>query len=152
MELKNIELSREHYRMLLKLVYLGKWMYTFNNDDVCRDSDPVEQLIFSFTKDFNSEDMVLYKKELDSYFPTKEFQEEIYSRVEIFYEDIFHDELIHHLAKRDMYKEHGKTKIDKLSKIKYIDLLYKYTLRYTEEYEKYGVDRFEINSSKKPKH
>jgi hypothetical protein len=151
MELKNIELSEEHYRMLLKLLYLGKLMYTLNRDESCMDADPVEQLIFSFTKDFNSEDMVEFKEVTRQYFPTKKFQEEIYARVDYYDDEVFWNELIHRLAKRDMIEDMGKTKVNKMSKTDYIDKLFKYTLRYKDDFEKFGINRLEIDYDKKVK-
>ena len=53
-----LELSREEYRNLLKLVYLGHWVANSHRDEPVAELDEAENLIYSFAKEFDSTDII----------------------------------------------------------------------------------------------
>jgi len=51
----NMEITKEQYKTLLKLMYCGEWVlnsYKTGEDKVSQETDKFEQYIFSFAKEF----------------------------------------------------------------------------------------------------
>jgi hypothetical protein len=102
-----IELSRDQYRNLLNIVFLGQWMTLSCTD---QDEDNVldlEQSIFSYARQFESADLIEYDEEIQLYFPSFEFEEKAFDLVDDYDDFMFWDGLAERLAKRDLYKKYG---------------------------------------------
>jgi hypothetical protein len=66
----NIELSKEQYKTLLKMLYCGEWMlnsYKIKEDKIYEETSELEQHIFSFAKENGLENWVEFDKVLVPY-------------------------------------------------------------------------------------
>ena len=69
----NIELTKEQYLTLLKIMYCGEWVlnsYKTKEDKIYKESDELEQIIFSFAKEFKLEKWIEYDESSQKYLPT----------------------------------------------------------------------------------
>ena len=69
----NIELKKEQYLTLLKIMYCGEWVlnsYKTKEDKIYKESDELEQIIFSFAKELKLEKWIDYDESVEKYFPT----------------------------------------------------------------------------------
>ena len=98
----NIELSRQQFRYLLDLVYIGNWVLnsTRENDRI-REYDQVESLIFSYCLSHGMAGLTeLYQGEL---IPSRAFAEGgIHEAIMAYEDNTFFEILAQELALRDM--------------------------------------------------
>lgn len=132
----NLELSAEQYKELLKLVYVADWVIDEPENIVLND---LVQVIFSKAGDAGQKKMVEYDKDLELYFPTLEFDEEVIDIVDDYEEECFWDHLIYRLSDRDIEKKPGK-KAEKMSMEDTLELLDPITEKYIKEFEEHGLD------------
>ena len=146
-----IELTKEQYENLIKLVYLGNWMINAirsgnEGDERIKKYDEIEQHIFSFAKDAGLKKYIEFDKKFNRFFPTREFEEN--TDVEQYREEyddyIFWEELIDRLARRDFIREYGEDTIKKMSIKERIEKEYPFEEKYGEEFGKNGLQNLEI--------
>lgn len=104
-----IALSREQYRNLLRLVFLGQWMTLSCTDQDEENVLELEQSIFSYARDFESEDLIEYDEEVQLYFPSFEFEDQAFDLVDDYDDFTFWDGLAERLAKRDLFRKYGNS-------------------------------------------
>lgn len=143
-----IKLTKEQYKNLVKLVYLGNWMINAIRleDEKIKKYDNVEQYIFSFAKDAGLEKYIEFDKKFNQFFPTREFEEgsDIEQYREEYEDEIFWDELIDRLARRDFIKKYGFKAVRKMDFRKRIEKEHPFIKKYTKEINKHGIERLEI--------
>lgn len=69
----NIELTKKEYQTLLTMLYCGEWVlnsYKTKEDKIHKETDEIEQFIFSMAKKYGLEKWVEYDESLSKYFPT----------------------------------------------------------------------------------
>ena len=100
-----IELTKQQFRYLLDLVYIGNWVLnSTREDDRIKEYDQVESLIFSHCLQHKMPKLVeLYKGEL---IPSRAFSDGgIHEAIENYEDIIFYEILAEELALRDMNGE-----------------------------------------------
>ena len=98
----NIELTRQQFRYLLDLVYIGNWVInSTREDDRIKEYDQVESLVFSHCLDQKMSKLVeLYKGEL---IPSRPFADGgIHNAIEHYEDIMFYEILAEELALKDM--------------------------------------------------
>lgn len=133
-----IELTKEQYRELLKVVYLGSWMInSFRNAEERVDAtEAIEQYINSYAKQFESEDMITYNTKYNVYDVTKTIEAELHQFIDAYDEDTFWAELAERLALRDIARKSGPTL--QLNEHQ-IEEQYEIEEQYFNEFEKNGL-------------
>jgi hypothetical protein len=82
-----IELSKDQYQTLLKLIYCGEWVlnsYKTREDAVYKETDKFEQYIFSLAKEFNLEKWIEYDDELGKFYPTDKMEDTFHKHIDIY--------------------------------------------------------------------
>lgn len=133
-----IELTRKQYRNLLKLQFIGEWIFQSHKTETDPDMDDLQQLLYSYTRDFDSGDWVEYDTEFKQYFSTSEMEEDIHLIIDDFSDENFWDELIHRLAFRDFLLDY-KDSIDKMNAEERISKQQPYLEKYDREFSKNGL-------------
>lgn len=133
-----IELSKEQYQELLKLVHLGSWMVnSYRNTEERIDSvEEVEQYIYSKAKEFESEDLIQFNSQYGDYDVTEKFENQLFQYIDAYDEDTFWAELAERLALRDIARKAGP--VQQLTE-QQIDRKYEVEERYFREFEKNGL-------------
>jgi hypothetical protein len=83
----NLELTKDQYKTLLKVMYCGEWMlnsYKTSHDKIYKETENLEQHIFSYSKEFRQEKWIEYDEELEKYFPTAKMEDDLHKYVDIF--------------------------------------------------------------------
>jgi hypothetical protein len=83
----NMELTKEQYKTLLKLMYCGEWVfksYKIGEDKIYKETDQFEQYIFSFAKGYKLDQWIEYDEESRKYFPTLFMENSIHKYVDIY--------------------------------------------------------------------
>jgi len=80
-----IELSKDQYQTLLKLIYCGEWVlnsYKTSEDTTYKETDKFEQYIFSFAKEFNLGKWIEYDEQLGKFFPTAAMEDAFHKYID----------------------------------------------------------------------
>lgn len=140
-KLSSIELTSAQYKILLKLVALGGWMGqggVMGSDDAIED---IQQLVLSYSKDFGMQDKVTYDKEIESFSPVDELNEEFANVIKEYEEENFWDQLIFRLSNRDALRdmeEEGLSEEDAYARFE------EYVEAYEDEFQEHDMDNVGI--------
>jgi hypothetical protein len=139
-----IDLNKEQYISLMKLIYLGEYMANGMkaSDDSYEEFTEIEQYIYSLARDFGCDDLI--EKDQDGYFPKPLFEEDMEELISEYEEDFFRDALVHHLAGRDLMNSHDRDKIDSMSFDEIIELEKPLVEKYKEEIAQNGLENIGI--------
>ena len=83
----NIELNKQQYKTLLTIMYCGEWVlnsHKVEHDKIYRDSEELEQVIFSFAKEAGLEKWIEYDEDTKTYMPTSKMEEEVHIHLEMY--------------------------------------------------------------------
>lgn len=73
-----IPFSKDQYKLLLQLLYFGEWVansYKTKEDKLYKDSDSLEQHIFTYASKFGLSNLIEYDESLKKYVPTLTMEE-----------------------------------------------------------------------------
>ncbi len=138
----NINFTKEQYETLLKMVQLGFWVTSSNEDtsDQHAFSD-MEQYVMSFAKEFDVEG-VEYDGQYGVYDITIERERELHGAIDAYEDMVFWDKLAYYLARRDFKAEMTRQPLEE-------DAAFQRLLELEEEYhqyfEKHGLEQVIID-------
>jgi hypothetical protein len=144
-----INFTKEQYENLMKLVYLGNWVANANRtDDTIEKYEKLEDYIFSFAKDFGLEKYV-DDEEADNgkFFPTRFFEEEtdVDELCDEYDDETFWSELPDRLGERDFFRKYSQEELEKMSREERFLKMQECIIRWEEELDNNGIERFGIN-------
>lgn len=146
--MEKIELTKEQFEKLLKLVYLGEWMINANRtDDRIKKYEDLLSHIFSFAKQFGFDEFVDDEDAKEGkFFPTRKFEEETDVRkfMEEYEEETFWDEIAERLGERDFYRHYPKDEIQKMTQEERFEKVYEFIDKWGEEINENGIEGLEI--------
>jgi hypothetical protein len=148
-EKKTIELTREQFLALMKVVYLGNWIANSHliGDDKREDIETVEDVVFAKAKEFGFERYVDHEAtDDDRFFPTRYFEEEtgVEEMIAEYDNETFWDEISDRLGVRDFVNTFGEQTINSMSRNEHFDRLTACTDKWEDEFEAHGIDRLTI--------
>jgi hypothetical protein len=111
MEMKKIEFTREQYILMLKLVYLGRWMASSHHDEPDKSLEEIEQYIYSYAKSFGYDDMVDFDTNYKKYYPSAELEEDLDPIISEYDDNTFWDELAWRMAERDFSQKYDEAQV-----------------------------------------
>jgi hypothetical protein len=140
-----IELTEEQYRRLVELVFLGSWFANSieTGEGINEDFEEMEQVILSYSKQLNMEDLITYDEEFEEYFPTTEFEDIVDPYIKKYDNEVFWEGLLNRLAKRDLLREIGP--VNRMSD-DHLKRLFEIEEKYDIEFEKNGLKNLEVKS------
>ncbi|WP_252502052.1 hypothetical protein [Sporosarcina sp. Marseille-Q4943] len=103
----NINFTKKQFKTLLDLAFLGEWTANSarSHDDRFVDYEELFQYICSHAKDMGYEDLVPYERELNGFYPSQEFENQLHPIIDDNEEHVFWEKLSGYLAKRDLDQE-----------------------------------------------
>jgi len=113
-----ITFTKEQYETLLKTVYMGNWIANSTSEEPEENPfDALEEYVFSFAKDFGLERYAAYVKENNTYYPSRQMEEdeEVEEYIQNYDDNTFWDKLIFNLSRRDVEKKYGEAAVEKMS-------------------------------------
>jgi hypothetical protein len=137
-----IDLSKEQYLTLVKLLQLGNWPLglTEADQELVSKAEDLEQYIFSVADDFEAGDQIYYDKEEEYYYLSEDLKETVESIIDEYEEDVFWDQLTHKLATIDLKRE---INIDATIEEK-INRLFQLKARYEKYFLENGLENIDI--------
>ncbi|MDO8668642.1 MAG: hypothetical protein Q7K35_06205 [bacterium] len=144
-----INLTKNQYLALMKLVYLGNWLANASRlqDEQIKEYEEMEGYIFSFAEEFGCNRYVEHEPEDDArYFPTRYFEEEAEVRglIEDYDNEIFWQEAVDRFGDRDFIKKYGREEIEKMDRDERFIKIMECQEKYEKEFEENGIERMEI--------
>lgn len=140
-----ISLTKEQYKTLVEMVYLGHWMANATRTKTIKKYDDMEQLVFSFTKQAGLQDCIDFDNGMKMFFTLREFEETVVLPLKEDYDDYtFWDELIHRLAWRDAERKFGKQLQEGMTTAEQLKAKDAIAGEYEDEFDKNGLDNVEI--------
>ena len=145
-----ISINKKEYRLLLDMLYLSDWMIDSYKEGPKEQEDPYKALrkkILSYYKEMGAEDIIEYSKEFDDYFELREYDEAIHDRfIDPYEANVFWDELIHQLGKRDVINAVGGRAsyyaLDIEERISKVSVAEEH---YANEFEIHGLNYLKVN-------
>lgn len=139
-----IHFTKKEYRLLLDIVSIADWVmnsHTTGNNPKSEPYEELEQKIFSYAKDAGLENLVMYNKQYDKYFPTREYEDEETDRpfIDEYEEEVFWEELCGRLAQRDLLQEKGIQEIKEMDPIEVLTEEDKIAEKYDKEFIENGI-------------
>lgn len=121
-------------------------------DGIIENYEDLEQYVLSFFKDFGMEKYILFDEELNKFFPTKAFEEDtdIEQYIDEYNNDIFWEELIDRLARRDFIQVYGEENVNKMTWEDRLEKEQPFIDKYEEKFEKNGIENLEIKDRNIP--
>jgi hypothetical protein len=138
----NIHFTKEQYETLLKMVQLGFWVTSSNEDtsDQHAFSD-LEQYVMSFAKEFDVEG-IEYDQHYQTYDVTVERERALHRVIDEYEDMVFWDKLAYYLARRDLTAELTRQPLEE-------EAAFQRLLQLEEEYhhyfEKHGLQYVKID-------
>jgi hypothetical protein len=139
-----IELTREEYRNLLKLVYLGHWVANSHRDEPIAELDETENLIYSYAKNFDSTDIIDIDSKLERYYPSFDFETEMDPYIQEYDEYTFWDELAWRLTDRDFDNKYDPAQALVMTTEEILRKKDAMVEKYLEEFDHNGLENIEL--------
>lgn len=143
-----IELSKNEFKTLLELVYLGEWVangYRLADEHLTPYVRLEERLLRLAAR--AGLDALVELEERGDVYPAEAFTEPLYDLIEAYDNNTFWEELPLRLADRDLLERHGSTALEAMSEEERFTRLSSVADRYEEELERFGVERLRIVES-----
>ncbi|SFU48405.1 hypothetical protein [Alicyclobacillus macrosporangiidus] len=138
-----IELTREQYRHLLVLMFLGEWLVNGTQMDESRRRAIQEtaDYIYAMASQFGAEDWVEFCDECGVHHANQAMEDALFPIIDEYDEETFWDVLSHHLAYRDVMTQAGPDQeFTKEMEMK----LWRRKEQYEQEFQKHGLDHVRL--------
>ena len=146
-----INFTKKQYETLLKAIYLGNWMANSIDEEPEENPfDELEEYAFSFAKDFDLEHYAAYVKENNTYYPSRQMEEdeEVNEYIQNYDDNTFWDKLIFNLSRRDMDNKYGEAAVEKMSEEECLLKEQPFAEKYEKEFAKNGLKNLTISNVK----
>jgi len=144
----NINITPDHFKTLVRLIYTGHWMLTAHKETPDEVIDTVASHIYSFAKSAGVESLVEADADNGRFYPTRQFEDLMDEFLRDYDDQTFWDELIDRLASRDFLVQYGEKAINKMTPIERLTKMEEFEERYNEEFADHGLERVAIDDGK----
>lgn len=133
-----IDLSKEQYLKLVRLVLAGNWLVNSHRtgEEIIEEYEKIEQHILSFYRRYDAEDTITFDEEYSRYYPTKELEAEIMELSDDYDEKNFWDGLVSRMAKKEAMKKYSDPTVEQIWNLED---------KYSDEFEENGLKRLKID-------
>jgi hypothetical protein len=141
--------SKQEYRALLDMLFVAEWAMGAHDIDFEKNNpqyNALSQKVLSFSKEMNAEDIIMYDKTLNGYFPTAQYEERLHDQyIDAYENSVFWEELADRLAYNELIKSIGIEQFDRLEHLERFSNLTKLRSKYEKLLELYGLDCLSVN-------
>jgi len=144
--MRNLELTKEQYKKLLTMVFLGHSMITKNSKspDEWEEWNNILSYIYSFQKDFNLKEWIYYDPKHNKYYPTETMLETVQNIEKNYNEIIMFELLADKLAKQDMMRKYSTTQLAERDEMKTLIEHSKIIEKYNDEFFHNGIENVKV--------
>jgi hypothetical protein len=138
-----LNLNKEQYERLVKLVYLGNWMINAirPDDQQIEKYNELEQHVYSFAKDMGMEKYIQFDPKVKRFITNWESEEhpEVDQYIDEYDDENFWHELTHRLAERDMVQTYGEKALDAMSMDERLQKQDAFLDTYSQDFQEHGL-------------
>lgn len=147
---QSISLTKQQFFALMKLAYLGNWManaiHTGSKEDSKDEElDKMEDYINSFADTFGFGEYIDEDKELQGYFPTRDFDDLLQQYIDTYDDNCFWDELFYRISNRDFKRKYTEKEIKNMELSELFEKQEPFREKWDNEFNMHGIDRLEID-------
>jgi hypothetical protein len=144
-----VDLTKEQYEQLLKVVYLGNWMATLPQEECDADIEGIGQFVFSLAADFGFQNYIGYDNDTKEHFPTEEFERKtnVIELIMDYNTYTVYQELVLTLARRDLVKQYGGEAVEAMSETEMVEKEYPILMKYQDEFQDNGLANLVISGT-----
>lgn len=144
-----MKLTKEEYQKLLDMVYIGDWVTTSDTSgeerpDTQEYTNAISKFL-SYAKDYELEELVEHHE--DGFEVSRKFEDQsrAHNYINQYENEVFWDELVERLARRDMAAKHGKSVITRVYKDENLyNELKTIKQQYAKEFETNGLKNISL--------
>ncbi len=145
-----MNLTKEEYKILLKLVYLGNWIIEEGNEepDDYSPENKLEQKLLAMAKDNDCIEDVDLDEETNFIGYSEQFEEStgIFEIIDDYNEEILYDELGAHFARKEFVNK-NKDKLDKISDSEAEEAISVLVEKYLKYFSEHGLEELKLNNA-----
>lgn len=143
-----INFTKKQYRTLVELLFLGNHVSNGvrESDRIIQEYEDLLQHVYSFAKEMGMEEEIIFEKEYNKFFETRELEESLMDYVEEYDGDVFWNELAGRLAVRDV-KRQERVSVTKLDPEERMRKIWDREVEYLDEFASYELDRVNVDLS-----
>ncbi len=146
-----VEFTKEQFKNLMKLVYLGNWVANATRtEDRIEKYEKIENYIYSFAKDFGLEKYVESEEaSKEKFYPTIFFEEgtDVNKLIEEYDNELFWAELSDRLGSRDFYNKYSEKELKKMTAEERFVKRENHVGFWEEEFYKNGIERIVVRNN-----
>jgi len=141
--------SKQEYRLLLNMLFTAEWVMGANDIDFDIENpkyNALSQKVLSFCKEMDADDIIVYDKTLNKYFPTAEYDELLYDQyIDTYENSVFWEKLADGLSQKELIKSIGIEQFYNLDHVERLTKSTEFRSKYEELLELYGLDCLSVN-------
>ena len=141
----NINITKKQYQKLIELLHIGEFIANGDRVEPIKEYEELQQYIYSFSQEYQCEDMIRHDEAKQIYIPTIEFEDRIRELVEDYLEEDFVENLVMKLSKRDAVREHGIEILESMELKDKMHAVMKYEHKYYNEIKRNGFENFKVD-------
>ncbi len=144
----SLKLTKDECQQLLRHVYIANWILTATNDVPEKKSEDFTQTILKFLKTNDIESRIEKDKKSNRYYIDERMEEGFIEDIEAYNEDIFIEELIDQLTKKEIAKNYGEAELARMNEVKFNKVFDTIQEKYITEIESNGIRNIEVVPAK----
>ena len=140
----SLKLTKDECKQLLRHIYIANWILTATKDTPEKATEDFNQKILKFLKANAIEDHIDKDKKLNMYFVDEKLESEFLEEIEDYNEDVFIEELIDQLSKKELAKLYGEKELSDMNETKFNKVFDGIQEKYIAEIETNGMRNIEL--------
>ena len=145
-----INFTKKEYRSLLDIIQIADWIINSHSIEQRKETEEYEEVFqkpLACAKEMGCEDLIEYVNRDGKYYPTHTFENESLAHqfIDDFQEEIFWEELVSRLARRDLLKTKPTSSAVELSEEELFSAMIEAEKKWIKEFEAFGLDRISVN-------
>lgn len=144
----SLKLTKAEYQLLLKHVYIANWILTATKENRDKTIEEFNQKILKFVKTNQIEERIEKDKKQNMYFVNDDLENLYLEEIEEYNEDIFIEELIDQLTKKELVKTYSEEELSHMNESKFNKVFDAIQEKYTAEIEANGMKNIEAVAQK----
>ena len=142
--------TKKEYRVLVEMLYLADWVMNSHHllsEEINVDHKILYKKLLAYSVEMKADDITVYDKNLAAYYLTKEHDEYLREKhIEPYEEEIFWENLIDRLSRRDVINKVGMDKFQSMDLKERFTELGKFEEKYNLEFETHGLENVILNT------
>ncbi|MDI6739610.1 MAG: hypothetical protein QME74_04520 [Candidatus Edwardsbacteria bacterium] len=145
-----INLTKDQFRDLLALVYLGEWLVnTYEKDKRRFVLEKTQQRLYGLASDNGCGDWIAHDPREKRLVPTAAMDKALSPFIDLYDENVFWDQLAERLAERDLIRDRGHDAVHEMDDAAYDAALRPYLDRWWDKIDRHGLDRLTTDNNGK---